>query len=851
MAINTDFYGLQENWIDVQNARYELKKPAWTDSALSTNSFGTLDTLVRSHIYNPDNLATVPLDSTIVPWKINKNSKICNRHYCEVSFPNHVSGEATIQDYFGQNASYKESEKSAYKDVNGYRFFLAYTATLDNNSQYSQGAWTRRYSPYNYKNEFLNGTSGLDPYKTNLYPIIQFNYKKTVVSCGVRLIPKQYIDAPADPKAGNTTDNHYYNWHSGVGPDYSGVEKQLTDLTEQDLIDYYVVGFYFVIYSGGQRGTGSTPAGVGLSLLPFDPLNPVPADDWGVSFSSYYPYQRDYAIYTQWIASADPNTNRSYSICQIGGSTSQITVAECGEDGAEPATYMAQYTETRSMRTMNTDKLDGQGSTDLANITFMSNTGSGSPAINRVRAWFIPLTYNSLGVEGIKNAIHKEMAYLGFIFTDSHSLAKYVDIENNPNLYYIPEIDSNGVTTGNYKTYGQGSDYQNYNWNNDVYEQTPYNPYNDDSPESADPNTYDNNITILNTTVNTISQEFVTPYVLNDTILKNVATFLYDTINTDWNPDDYTWSGKALYVNNPMDVVISLMYFPFDVLTAPYVRTFTDDLLFGSLNSEIASPVLYSSYCILDFGKCTYYPNYGVKDFRNYEPYCKGELYIPYCGSVSINPAVFLDKTLSVKMIVDLRTGSCLALVYRDSMVMQTIRGQIGITIPISGIQAQTLASSEVVSKTIAQNADISETMNFIDMAGTFIEGATGNKSMLDIAGSYATSILSSEISTNIAEKAAFSVNHVNVPFKVIGTASPVTSLANERRCRFILKRPVMLTNDLSNFAHQNGFATLEHNTLNNYSGYTVCDSADLSGINCTKTEKNLIMNFLKNGVYL
>lgn len=793
MAINTDFYGLPETWVEI-GSNTGCFKTGYNYGG-NVNYTGSLKAIQDSSVTNPDNVASPPLDPSIIPWKINTASDVFNRKYIYPYSDNYTSQQVSTWSY--------ESSQATTVHNGGFRFFLQQAPYLNGSLNYGGvGVWTNRYSPLNTKNELVENV-----YRS-IFPIVDFDYSKMYVRCYLLYVSKTTIDDSSQYWSSNTTNS-------------VSLSQLLDENAEIWLSNNYVYGLNIELRYQGITASYNSPIG----MFAFDELHPT-------SYAGgYYPYARNYHHYQN-------NITLMNDVGQMGRATIGGVVGGNGSNWTNRwdsvnhtdivELYLHNYKETSIQKI--------QGGIEKSGLLNSKTVSSSSSAQLRL----FPRVFNSLGVSGILEYARKEMAYLGFRFSEY----------GNPTeeQLYLPEINSLGVTTGNYKPLSEAEDYDNYNWTNDVYERTPYDYQND---VGNDPNTYDNNITVLNTTINTISQEFVTPYVLNDTILKNVATFLYDTINTDWNPNDYNWSGKALYVNNPMDVVISLMYFPFDVLTAPYVRTFTDDLLFGSLNSEIASPVLYSSYCILDFGKCTYYPNYGVKDFRNYEPYCKGELYIPYCGSVSINPAVFLDKTLSVKMIVDLRTGSCLALVYRDSMVMQTIRGQMGITIPISGIQAQTLASSEVVSKTIAQNADISETMNFIDMAGTFIEGATGNKSMLDIAGSYATSILSSEISTNIAEKAAFNVNHVNVPFKVIGTASPVTSLANERRCRFILKRPVMLTNDLSNFAHQNGFATLEHDTLNNYRGYTVCDTADLSGINCTKTEKNLIMNFLKNGVYL
>lgn len=833
MSINTDFYGLEADWITVSNARYDVKKAAWTDSATAAAAYGSLDTLVRSPIYNPDNLATVPLDSSIIPWKVGENSKIFQRKYCELSFPNHTSSTPVIADYFNQSATYKESDENAIKNVNGFRFFPAYYIVVDTSGgRYIDNPWDVRYSPYNYKNEFLNGTTGTAPYKS-IYPIVSFDYSKTVATVEAALIPKVNLDDYASiSNDGNV--NKYYN---NKNPNYQSIVKDLNTLTDSDLVSNYLVGFLFKVYSGGD----SQHAGISITLVPFDEHLAVPASQWGGDTGQGYPYQKDFTCYTSWIAS---DSDRII-FCQLGGATSYVNPANCGVDGAEPATYNAQYYETKGMRTMNTDDFEGEG-LEVGSWTITTNTGSGSLPNGRVLSWYIPKCYNNLTVAQIKTAIFKELAYLGFWFTDDIYYARYVDMTNHPEKYYLPEINSAGVTTGNYKAYSEASEEINFDWNTDVYEKTPYDPTKDNS---NDPNNYDNNTTILNTDA-LIPSYFTTPYVMNATKVIATAEKFYDKIDTDFTSD--LWSAKTLYTNNPIDAVISLMYFPFhlEYTSRPQlIHTQQRHLVFGAVDLESVAEAVLSSSCILDFGKCTYFPNFGIDDFRNYEPYCKGELYIPYCGSVAINPSEFLNKTISVKMIVDLRNGSCLALVFRDNLVIETASGQIGITIPISGLQSQTLASAEIQAKTAYQNSKSKQLSNIaktaIDLVGNSMSGnvfgmlnSIANQSQIDIGD-------------NNLYKSKFELEHIQIPFSVKGSASSATALINEQRCRFILYRPIMLENDLTVFAHQNGFATLEHDTLNNYTGFTMCDTADLSGINCTKSEKNLIMNHLRNGVYL
>lgn len=831
MSINTDFYGNENDWIAISNDRFNVKKPAWTNSATASTAYGSLDTLVRSPLYNPDNKATVPLDSSIIPWKVNENSKVFRRKYCELSFPNRGGSDPpAIIDYFNQSANYKESENFAIKNLNGFRFFVAYYTVNDNSQQYIENAWVRRYSPYNYKNEFLDGTSGTQPYK-NIFPLVSFDYSRTVATVEVALIPKIYLDNSVSISS-DASINKYYDNRT---PDYNATYKSLSALTDDDLTNNYLVGFLFNVYSGGDSST----AGLNLTIIPIDEHLAVPANEWGGTTGQGYPYQSDFTCYTSWVASS---INR-VRYCQLGGATSYVNPANCGVEGAEPATYNAQYYETKGMRTMNTEDFEGEG-LEVGSWTIITNTKSGSLPNGRVISWFIPKCYNNLTVAQIRTAIFKELAYLGFWFTDDVYYARYVDMTNHPEKYYLPEIDSMGVTTGNYKAYSEATEESNFDWNTNIYNKTPYNPENDNAD---DPNTYDNNTTNLNY-IRNIGAPFGHEYIMTQQQVIDLRGDLYSTITTDIDSD--IWSQQNFFVNNPMDVIKSLMFFPFDILTATgYTGSIPIEIVLGKVHMPFAKGIsLPSDVVVIDLGKCTYFPYFGQNDFRNFKPYSSAELFIPYCGTVEIDPELFMNQEISVKMLIDLKTGSCLSLIYRNNMVVDFATGQIGISVPISGIQAQTLASAERQAQSQLKMARISALTNVANI-GLSVGGAsmTGGLSL----GALPSTISGLMNNYENIENAKYNLEHINTPYKSKGTSTALTSFVNEQQCRLVIKRPVMDEDNLQEYSHNNGYAVLKNDTLNNFTGFTKCDTADLSGINCTKSEKNLIMNYLKNGVYL
>lgn len=445
--------------------------------------------------------------------------------------------------------------------------------------------------------------------------------------------------------------------------------------------------------------------------------------------------------------------------------------------------------------------------------------------------------------EEVINYILKQAAYMGTWFCiSSWDIAR---TENGTtNNWFIGEIDSKGITTGNWE---RGTDTENINNSSWI------NPWDDSgyNGRGGDPNTYDDNTTILNPNATYLYQNFTRKYVLTRDTLNAVSSYLFSTISTSTDSD--FWNVKNALCNNPLDVVIDLLFFPFDIKN--YMQVDEDyrvgNVIFGTMDSNIETIINDNASIIIDGGSCSYYPVYGVNDFRSYPPYSTAKLYIPFCGSVEIDPDIYLNHTISVKYIVDMNTGNCLALVYRDNLVVDTIAGQMATKFPISGIQSQTLALAERQAETNLKTARNSGIANVAGAATGIIGGAiTGNP--FAVVGGVVSGITGGLNAITSYDNAQYNLEHINVPYKVVGTATTTTSFANELQCRLVIKRPVMLDFDSEIFAHTTGYNTLDTvNSLEGYTGYTEFSEIDLSGIEATKTEKAMIYNALLKGVYL
>lgn len=481
---------------------------------------------------------------------------------------------------------------------------------------------------------------------------------------------------------------------------------------------------------------------------------------------------------------------------------------------------------------------------DIWETEFTTYSVSGeNPRLGARRHFKSTVTYDDL-----LDYIKKQLAYLGFRFCpDTSHINERIDSE----YFYIPEIDSKGVTTGNYSAANapEAENYTNYTWTTDVYSVTPYDGTDDD--EGGDPNEYDeNNETELNSLAAQAKNYFFNTYCLSPTQLRQLSEYMYTEMPTNQSTADFL-------TNNPIDVIINLQMFPFTIAAG----VTPDILMLGKLKprywdataSEWKDILVYNvptQVIILDCGSCTYYPEYGVHDFRNYEPYCTAELELPYCGNIKIPTSVYLNHTIKVKYIVDLITGACLALVFRDDLAYLAVTGQIGTQFPVSAMQSADLQASIMRKQT--QYGE-----SLISVARSTIGGALSVQGAANAApapgastalGAY-TGLLSA---FNQLEQAEFNVEHIQVPFTMHGSSSPMTSFANEQYPRLILKRPVMLPDyNAENYGHIVGFACNITAPLSAFSGLTVCSTANLDGVAATEAEKQLLRRALLDGIIL
>lgn len=205
-------------------------------------------------------------------------------------------------------------------------------------------------------------------------------------------------------------------------------------------------------------------------------------------------------------------------------------------------------------------------------------------------------------------------------------------------------------------------------------------------------------------------------------------------------------------------------------------------------------------------------------DYRDYSPYTKLEIFVPFCGWTTI-PSWCMGKTITGKMFVDLMNGSCKAVIKASKTVICEMGGSCSYDVPFAAENAGAKAAA-VISK-VATTA-----------------GAVASGNGLAIAQSGLS--LVSALNANYTEMRG-----------VCGDGSMINGLT-----KMYLKVTRVTCTDNNNtlrpdaYRHERGLPCGKELELYENMGYTQILDANVTG-NMTAREKQLISDGFRHGLIL
>ena len=349
-------------------------------------------------------------------------------------------------------------------------------------------------------------------------------------------------------------------------------------------------------------------------------------------------------------------------------------------------------------------------------------------------------------------------------------------------------------------------------WNSDIREKTGYKGI-----DSIDPTEYTDKITL---SVPKIKSEgkFNTLYALTDTELNSLSDELW---TADENKLNQILKGLLLMGENPLNCIVSLQLFPFDITSQAGTST-QGSITLGATKMNTTGTKVKNLNSIIDIGSVKLIRHFN--NFFDYEPYSTAFIYVPYCGTIQLSLNDVIGKTVSVKLLIDYISGVCTAVVFSDGIPIIYKNGCISQQISVTGTDTATM-SSNAISSSLGL---ITNTTNLI----------AGGKDVSSIINNSANLLSSS-----------FDYSARRTIYQTQGANTSQINMCEPQKAYIVLNLPNFNIADEYGYFH--GYRCDFYDSVKNLSGYTETDRPNLEGLNVTEEEKQMISEIMTGGFYV
>lgn len=310
--------------------------------------------------------------------------------------------------------------------------------------------------------------------------------------------------------------------------------------------------------------------------------------------------------------------------------------------------------------------------------------------------------------------------------------------------------------------------------------------------------------------------------------------------------------GTRLFGANQLNSIRSFHYLPVNIDEICTCSSTTKAYL-GSYEYTFDSSVKWvtNNNKMINCGSAAFNETYG--DFRDYEPYCKLAVMLPFCGTHELKISSYINTTISIKYAVDVTTGACTAYLYANNVIIDSFDGSMQVNRPVTGNDQQRQASSvfEGVMKTgTAAVGTVGQVAGGV-ASGTAIGGALGN-----VTAQTATSVVGGTVAGGgaalgvIGQAANTLQMSIDNPVSTRGSYGGILGLFGVQSPYFIFAwlRTVEPKNELSVVGKPSGTGQ----AVGAFGGFLQTSAFQLAaGFTGTDKEAEEIYNIVTNGIYL
>ena len=479
--------------------------------------------------------------------------------------------------------------------------------------------------------------------------------------------------------------------------------------------------------------------------------------------------------------------------------------------------------------------------------------------------------YRSSGQDSTPSSAANNAVYYDYISSgvEYYSTVALFNTDNSPK-------SERASYDGDYPEFQkQLRDWQKYGYNiadDEFNPDQPTPPGGDDDPGSDDPvdtplMTGDDQDLQTDRTM-TAANDFITLYNITPPMLSIFGRTLWKSI-ADYNPQDPTSADifKNFFailneeVTGTLDIgailqfVVSVRQYPFNVAGMGITTSAGDSIKIGtgvypiSLGSGANVQKLTSTIGLIDCGSVTIANYKDFKLYNDFRDYLNATVtaFLPYCGSVELNPIEVIHNTVHCYYAIDFYTGECTAYITTtdgNHTVLSAIKnGSIGVLVPITATN-----SGQISARHMSDNAK--DAGLIVSNLGNLF-GAVANAAQGNIAG-FGSSILGmAQNSLTQKQMQAERQGRSAVLAPSLSGGSGAAAFYQPSCPSIVVRRGTYARQKINNYPQTCAYPSTTSGTLKSFHGYTECYNVNVSGLNCTEEERAAVKSILESGCYL
>lgn len=338
---------------------------------------------------------------------------------------------------------------------------------------------------------------------------------------------------------------------------------------------------------------------------------------------------------------------------------------------------------------------------------------------------------------------------------------------------------------------------------------------------------------------------FTQQYICDSTCLSALANDLFDTTAAGW---EAIKKGLEMYSAN-IDAVMGLSFWPFDVSTfigagnyaaAQYI--WLGGYGWDTTGHGTCNHIIYASGH-KDLGVVRITPTFN--SWRDYEPYTKLFVSIPFCGTYQLDLSRYMDKDVRVRYFIDTRTNGCICALIADGYLMDYFNGQMGVTMPINLTDFTTYANSQINTLLGGGGQAINAFGSSTSAANAGLAAAGTGGALL--AGG-ATAAVGGAV-TGAKTVYGLTMNNINNYNKTKGGSSSMLNCYLPQTVDFFFE--IQESCEPDNYNAMFGAPSLVGGQIFNFTGYLKCQSVKLECGIATEREREKLKSLLLNGIYI